>query len=505
MAYRTAVLGPTPNVKNLGVQAYAQSVGVTAGQILYLCVQPSQTFRIAFYKQGVNEALSPVSGASPLVQDMRFVSRNGSVFTSWGIVSPQKADLDWNWPRIGFGIPAAWGSGVYFAIVYPVDPTTGVATDQLGEAVQAGDPQGKLKPHPDFSTNPILAWDHGMALFVVRPTAPTSGVKIAYVLAVTTYQAYNFTDRCFYYTNAIGRVTLRRPGCGVGNVVMDDEKDTTFDPTSRRNTYAHWDAYFIRWLQINNIACDFYTNLDMDHYTDAQPHPLMSGAAPLYPMMLAVGHDEYWGRAIRTAIETYQQADGNIAIFSGNTCYRPLGFGAPSTTASRYDAPSVPVPSDQKSILTKLDDTWPDELNESSTTGVTFKKGAGSWSKQRRNAGYTIAAPVIGDITIIGAAQCLVGYECDATFANPPSGTPANYVVTGHADLTDPTQWDTQMPGKAEMGWFKRNLQAPANKSILFNAATTDWARFLPLGPTTDPDKLAVDRMTKSVITNLTS
>ena len=357
MISKTLVRDTPAAATNLGVACYPEAVAVTAGDTLHLCVAPGQTFSVAFYRQGTTENLTPVTGPLPLVAALRWVSRSGRVLTSFAVNSPRKPDLDWNWPRIGFSIPATWTSGVYFAVVYPVG-ADGVATDALGIAVQAGDPQGKIKPHPDLSATPYVAWDHGMALFVVRPTAAdvvAGSVKIAYVLSVSTYQAYNNTGPgCFYYNGSVTRVTLRRPGCGVGSPIMDAESDS-FDTTSKRNTYAHWDARFIRWLASRGISCHFYTNYDLDCYRTGLPSPVLSAAGqPAYPLLLSVGHDEYWSAAIRAAVEGYQQAHGNVAIFSGNTCYRPVGFGAPSTTASKYDPPLAGIPSDAKSVMFKL-------------------------------------------------------------------------------------------------------------------------------------------------------
>jgi len=506
----SAILDALP----LGIRSYPEAVGVTAGEILYLCVEPEKTFSVAFYFQGLTENLSPAPTPVPLVQDLRWVSRNGAIFTSFSVASSQKPDLDWNWPRIGFAIPSTWPSGVYFAIVYPVDPQTGLATDDLGTAVQTGDPQHKLKPHPDLSVTPAVAWDHGMALFVVRPTpaqASSGTVKIAYMLSVSTYQAYNNTGPgCFYYdTTSVTRVTLRRPGGGVGSPIMEAEADF-LDTASMRGTYAHWDAKFIRWLARQNIACHFYTNYDLDGFLPGQPNPLISNAGqPVYPLLLSVGHDEYWSAAIRAAITAYQRQNGNVAIFSGNTCYRPVSFGAPSTSTSKYDPPPTSIPADKKSIIIKLADKWPDDNNEARTIGVTWRNGLGSWSPtfRRSNTGYTWQNDwIIQGGRDFGAALCVVGYEADGKF---PGQSPSNYTVIADASFPGGDPWDIPGQGsygQAHMGYFQLNTAAPAGKSTLFNAATTDWSRLLPLTDSvTDPDMLFVQTVTQAIINYLAS
>ncbi|MCA9046350.1 MAG: hypothetical protein KDA69_18640, partial [Planctomycetaceae bacterium] len=39
-----------------------------------------------------------------------------------------------------------------------------------------------------------------------------------------------------------------------------------------------------------------------------------------YPLVLSVGHDEYWSSPMRDNLEKYIAEGGNVAFFSGNTC-----------------------------------------------------------------------------------------------------------------------------------------------------------------------------------------
>ncbi|GEM_PF-2275551 len=42
--------------------------------------------------------------------------------------------------------------------------------------------------------------------------------------------------------------------------------------------------------------------------------------------MLIVGHDEYWSQEMLDHLESYIYNGGNVAVFSGNTCYRQVRF-----------------------------------------------------------------------------------------------------------------------------------------------------------------------------------
>ena len=40
-----------------------------------------------------------------------------------------------------------------------------------------------------------------------------------------------------------------------------------------------------------------------------------------YRLVLSVGHDEYWSSPMRDHLESFIANGGNVAFFSGNTCW----------------------------------------------------------------------------------------------------------------------------------------------------------------------------------------
>ncbi|MEW9503656.1 N,N-dimethylformamidase beta subunit family domain-containing protein, partial [Jeotgalibacillus marinus] len=63
------------------------------------------------------------------------------------------------------------------------------------------------------------------------------------------------------------KVTLQRPGNGAGGDCWHQEHDP-YDPSSPRNTFAHWDAPFIAWLEARGYEVDYCVDLDIHRDAD---------------------------------------------------------------------------------------------------------------------------------------------------------------------------------------------------------------------------------------------
>src|SRR5262249_30514699 len=139
----------------------------------------------------------------------------------------------WAWPSYEFQIRPEWRPGVYIAAL----TCLGVA-EGAKRAAEADD----------------LAATSGKALFIVDGALEA---PILYKLPTFTYQAYNGTGYGSLYAEAVWsrrrpqgfRVTMHRPGGGVGGLVMAGDSPDFYRPESRRQTFAHWDAPFIAWLE----------------------------------------------------------------------------------------------------------------------------------------------------------------------------------------------------------------------------------------------------------------
>lgn len=175
----------------------------------------------------------------------------------------------------------------------------------------------------------------GHAGFVVRAGRQRAGALL--VLATNTYNAYNTWGGCSLYTGGT-RVSFARPW-GRGMLMRpvterDDRKarpryrgeEPDVDGTSyQQYRFAHgypgfmgsagWFTYerqFVEWAEGQGLELDYAVSSDLE----ADPS-VIDG----YPLLLGVGHDEYWSARQRATIEHFVRGGGNYASFSGNTMF----------------------------------------------------------------------------------------------------------------------------------------------------------------------------------------
>ena len=339
---------------------------------------------------------------------------------------------------------------------------------------------------------------HSKALFVVKSPTPSASPSILYKLPLFTYHAYNCVSEegwSLYSVPEAGRlprdvppsVSLRRPGGGTGGTPWDIGNFDPFDATPRQ-TFVHWDAPFVRWLEGNGYHVDYCTDLDLH----------LEGRSLLAPyrLLVSAGHDEYWTDAMRDSVERFVHGGGNVAFFGGNTCWWRVTF-------------------DDDWSFRRVAEWW-DRAGparpENSLTGVSFRNGGErDYDDHPVPVGYQVQhadhwlfeGTGLGDGDRFGDApdEYLVGYECDgahfdraALEAGRPvtptgeDGTPPSFVILGVGDLA-PSGWGNGNRA-ATMGVFNAG-------GTVFNAATTDWARLLAAGHP------VVDRITRNVLDRL--
>ncbi len=387
------------------------------------------------------------------------------------------------WPAHRLAVGAGWRSGVYVAVLVE------------------GDDSGHDRTAPDRTTPDGR---EGRALFVVRPRTPSA--PILYKLPLLTYHAYNLAGGepydperqsgqwCFYNVPRAREVPipfplgvgLHRPGGGTGATPYDVFNADPFDP-SPRQTFVHWDAKFVAWMERAGYEADYCTDVDLHR----AGHDLL---AP-YRVLVSVGHDEYWSDAMRHAVEAYVDGGGNVAFFSGNTSWWRVVFDDALTFSRRqfwHEAPGPP---------------------ENAFVGVSFRNGG---ERDRHDhpvpVGYRVqhaghwvyAGTGVRDGDVFGERGYVVGYECDgaefdradldagqAVTPTGADGTPKDFTILAVGDAR-PSGWGFGN-GAATMGLFTR----PGGGTV-FTASTTDWARVLAAG-----DDPVIDRVTRTVLDRL--
>lgn len=467
------------------IQAYPDRPGLRAGEKLRLHVStdsPHRRFRVDFYRQGER-----------LIKMGSLDGQTGHDF------APLSHKEDWGWPGYDFLIPGDWPTGAYVAAL--------VETDEQGE--------------PLVSTDEVAADSRdARVLFVVKSAEPGQNARILYKLSLTTYHAYNYSGGGNLYAGRwftdpstkkrVNKVSMRRPGGGTGGAIPDFDTGGNlpssldpYDQTSPRQTFAHWDAPFIAWLERNGYQVDYCTDLDLHEEQDL--------LTP-YNLLLSVGHDEYWSEQMRARVEAFIRQGGNVAFFSGNTCWWHIEFCDFVKCADGELHPTSFV----------RDFKWWKKSPENSLTGVSYRNAGGWWAGERDAVGYAVQDAAhwvyegtgLRDGVLFGADERLVGYECDGAlftrdsrglpFPTGEDGTPSDFVILGvgtlaDGDADDPGEgWQFEAresqgrgPRAATMGLYTRG-------GIVFTAATTDWTRVLTVNQT-------VDRITRNVLDRLQS
>lgn len=319
----------------------------------------------------------------------------------------------------------------------------------------------------------ISGGDQTQIQFVVRAARPGSTSPRLVMIPVTTAAAYNKRGGQSLYAfqgPQTTQVSLDRPG----HLMVG-----TGDRTGREAGGNLWEETFIRWLEAGYTA-EYCTSIDLHE------DPLLLSR---YQLLLCVGHDEYWSAEMRDNAEGFVAAGGNIAIFSGNTCYWQVRFqDGNRTMVCHKELGGDPLAG------TPLETNRWDQVGrpENSLTGVCTQLGAVGAMVDYEPIDYTVhyADHWVFENTDLkkdgrfgrftdedNRHTSIVGYECDAaefvTGDDGPVvtgrfGTPGNFVVLASADLST----FEQQPGKATMGLYY-------NRGVVFNAACTNWVKGL--------------------------
>lgn len=202
-----------------------------------------------------------------------------TVLTDYGSAEPYQTNQDpWingcGWPvRYSLSIPEDWQSGAYIAELSFTEEELSYTTE---------------------------------VLFFIKPLNPGVATKILFQSSVSTYQAYNnWGGKSLYDYNSTEnqrsyKVSYNRPYADLWGFYI-------------------WDLPFIQWLEKEGYTVEFCTNVDL--HTDSD---LLS----FYKLFLSVGHDEYWSWEMRDNIDFHLENNGNVAFFSGNTCWWQVRFEA---------------------------------------------------------------------------------------------------------------------------------------------------------------------------------
>lgn len=338
--------------------------------------------------------------------------------------------------------------------------------------------------------------DARSTLFFVVRANPQQRADILLQLATNTYNAYtNWGGHSLYsYHDRDGlqghRVSFDRP---------------------LTSQFTKWELPFVAWAESSGYKIDYAVNSDLEF------HPEM---LENYPLVLSVGHDEYWSSPMRDNLEAYIHSGGNVAFFSGNTCCWQVRSEDQGRALTCWKQSHNMDPIFRTGDHALLSTAWSHHLvgrPENTLTGVGFLFGGYHRSHGQfmdGPASYIVHRPqhwVLEGTGMernsrFGGDDTIVGYECDGCeidwsdglpYPTNRDGTPKSFEIIG----TCPARW---APGDSY--WYDRFpkdrigaavLGTYTNGGTVVTVGSTDWAHGLAGN---DPH---VIRITKNVLDRL--
>jgi hypothetical protein len=337
--------------------------------------------------------------------------------------------------------------------------------------------------------------------FVVR-ARPGARSGILFVVADTTYAAYNDWGG----RNSYGHVTGAQfagafPSTSALRIPFGFE--LSFERPFHGgfgNAPEAWEIPFLQWLARMDVAVDVCTSRDL-HFE--------APGLDEHRLLLFVGHHEYWTAQMRTHVEDFARAGGNVGFFSGNVCWWQIRLNADGTQLQCYKVADFdPVSTTDDHALTTVH--WFDDLvkrPETTLTGVSWLGDGGIFNDQQHRfvmkrpdhwafagTGLTRDQKFGGYSSTPGGPEdrSVAGPETDRAQADGPNGlnSPANFTL---ASIYDLTYCNLEV---GTMGTFR-----PAEGSgEVFNAPTLNWASGLTR--TADGSNV-IDQITLNVIKRL--
>jgi hypothetical protein len=452
-------------------RCYAWPLTVSSGTELILHVSTEATsFGVRLYRCGstVEEAASDAS-----VHEGRDLPLG-------------RPDEAWGWPRIAVTVGAELADGVYVAVPVPV------GADGSLPPLEAG---------PEVLTRP------DGALFVLRRQRDAAP-SVLFKLPTATYAAYNQLGGASLYAgvhwtrdwSGQGYVaSLQRPGNGgVGGQVMQGDAPDAYHRSSRRQTFAHWDAPFVAWLEGHGYEVGYCTDFDLHD----DPHLLDD-----ITLLLSCGHDEYWSIEMRRRVLEFVDGGGNVCFFAGDVACFVVEIAANGERLFCRKMEGGGPDGGSRSIGA----LWHADDPEDWLTLSSGAYGGGWWDGVRAVDGYH---PVVASHWAFdgvefppegitgGAATPVIGYETDGVplerASNPPrlsqhrKGGDGGRVLLALAKLSDGWVAGREEANAAMM------IRTAASGAMVFSTGTTDW----PLALASDPH---VSRITDNVVARLSN
>ncbi len=301
-------------------------------------------------------------------------------------------------------------------------------------------------------------------VFVVRADERKGAAVVQ--TSITTWQAYNaWGGKSLYSGGPAQEVSFDRPyleGNGAGQ-------------------YFRFEHFFVAWAESRGFDLVYLTNVDVDR----DPGLLLGQR-----LFFSVGHDEYWSRPARDAVEAAIASGVSAAFLSSNAVYWQIRLepskaaATPRRTVVCYKARSALDPLAGTPLETTLWRNPPVNAPENALLGVMYSawllvdgawvvSGSGHWL-------YEGTGLADGD-----AIPGIVGYETDRRVGN--GAAPPGIEVVARSPVLEVT-------GRPD--WHEAAIRTTPAGGFVFASGTMEWSWGLTHPAYADP---RVGRMTENL------
>ncbi|WP_416233384.1 N,N-dimethylformamidase beta subunit family domain-containing protein [Anabaena sp. UHCC 0399] len=317
--------------------------------------------------------------------------------------------------------------------------------------------------------------------FVVRDDS--SSADILFQSAVSTVLAYSPTGgHSLYGFNSIGgqralKVSYDRP-----------YYQASYQQSNEADTPLRWEYNMLRWLESQAYDVTYTDNMQV--HSNGQ-------SLQNHKVFLSVGHDEYWSKEMRDAVETARSASVNLGFFSANTCYWRVRFENSTLAAGQVQPNRVmacykqdwsldPVAQQQgSSAATNKFRSVQNQRPENALLGVMY---GGDTSDIYGGFNFTVtnsSDPYYANTGLQDGEQLslLVGYEWDFIVNN--GSTPAGLVILSQSSVAEagslPPTFDEppgeiSLPSNQDYSKAQSVRYTASSGAKVFASGTIQWA-----------------------------
>jgi hypothetical protein len=298
-------------------------------------------------------------------------------------------------------------------------------------------------------------------VFIVRDDGSPAPILVQ--ASTNTWQAYNTWGDASLYgsfgadrkyiakTRRAYRVSYDRPY----DMTMRDEKNYG------AGDFFSWEYNFVRWSESRGYDMTYTTNVDVS---------LRGDELKQHRMFISLGHDEYWTKQERDAIEAARDAGVNVAFFAGNEGYwqgriEDSTAGVKARVLTVYkDATLDPQARTNPKETTILFKDPPVSRPQSLLSGLAYGSNTTPDYQPWRPA--STESWIFADTGIVSGQSFpgIVGYEYDHMAV--PSERPPGLTFVGSSSVNGFLGSDTAVSSL---------YQAPSGATV-FDAGTVAWA-----------------------------